>query len=297
MDASRIAAALGGEVVGRDRVVAPGPGHSKRDRSLSILLSPAAPRGLVVTSHAGDGWRECRDYVFDRLGVTPETARDALPQRVAPADDGERTARALDLWEGAFDPRRSPVEAYLAFRGIELPADACMDALRWHPACPFGPGVRTGAMLALVRDVVTNKPKAVHRTAIAPDGTKRSDLGANGRLTLGPVGGGAVKLTPDADVTTVLGIGEGIESTLSLRKLPEFGATPVWALLAANQMARLPVLAGVDALWIAADHDPTGLAAARSLADRWRSREVFLVQPVRSKADLNDVVMEAAHAA
>jgi AAA domain-containing protein/Toprim domain-containing protein len=61
-----IARALGGEISGR-QVVAPGPGHSREDRSLSITLSDAPP-GYVVHSFAGDDPIECKDYVRQRLG-------------------------------------------------------------------------------------------------------------------------------------------------------------------------------------------------------------------------------------
>jgi len=299
LDAHSVAAVLGGEVTGRDRVLAPGPGHSAADRSLSILISATAPGGLLVTSHAGDDWRDCRDHVFRRLGVSPEVRvkSEKPPIGGFSADEADRTARAVQLWREAVDPRRTPVDAYFRSRGLALPPEACGEVLRWHPACPFGPGIRTGAMIALVRDVVTNEARAIHRTAISGDGAKRSDLGSNGRLTLGPVAGGAVKLTPDADVTTMLGLGEGIESSLSLRRIPEFGRSPVWALLSAGQVSRFPLLPGIETLWIAADHDPAGLRATEAAAEHWRSREVLVVTPRRLKADLNDVVMEASHAA
>jgi len=65
----QIAHALGGQVAGRDTVLAPGPGHSRRDRWLAVLLDPSAPDGFLVHSHAGDDWRDCRDYVRQRLGL------------------------------------------------------------------------------------------------------------------------------------------------------------------------------------------------------------------------------------
>jgi hypothetical protein len=46
-DLQAIAGALGGEVSG-GQVLAPGPGHSAPDRSLSIKLDSAAPEGFVV---------------------------------------------------------------------------------------------------------------------------------------------------------------------------------------------------------------------------------------------------------
>jgi hypothetical protein len=63
---AKIAELLGGEV-GGDHVYAPGPGHSVRDRSLSVLIDASAPDGFVVNSFAGDDAIACRDYVRDRL--------------------------------------------------------------------------------------------------------------------------------------------------------------------------------------------------------------------------------------
>ncbi|HEY8380509.1 MAG TPA: toprim domain-containing protein [Microvirga sp.] len=152
-------------------------------------------------------------------------------------------------------------------------------------------------MVCLVRDVVTNEPKAIHRTALSQDGCK-ANVNGHSRLSLGRVAGGAIKLTPDEDVTLCLGIGEGIESSLSLQATPEFGASPVWSLLSAGGMERLPVLPGIESLWIAVDHDPAGLKASRNIAERWQAagREAYLVTPSAPHADLNDLVTGAAYA-
>ena len=63
LDPRQVAHALGGEVAGRDTILAPGPGHSPRDRSLAVKIDPSAPHGFLVHSFAGDDWRECRDHV------------------------------------------------------------------------------------------------------------------------------------------------------------------------------------------------------------------------------------------
>jgi hypothetical protein len=68
-DARSVAQALGGDVVNRDSVSAPGPGHSRKDRSLSIRLDANAPGGFIVNSFAGDDPLACRDYVRQRLGL------------------------------------------------------------------------------------------------------------------------------------------------------------------------------------------------------------------------------------
>jgi hypothetical protein len=62
-----IARALGGVAKG-DSVLAPGPGHSAKDRSLSVKADSSAPDGFVVFSHAGDDPIKCRDYVRERCG-------------------------------------------------------------------------------------------------------------------------------------------------------------------------------------------------------------------------------------
>ena len=50
---------------------APGPGHSAKDRSLSITLDASAPDGFLVYSFAGDDWVHCKDYVREKLSVQP----------------------------------------------------------------------------------------------------------------------------------------------------------------------------------------------------------------------------------
>jgi hypothetical protein len=151
-------------------------------------------------------------------------------------------------------------------------------------------------MVALARDVRTNEARAIHRTAIRSDGSPTVIAGEK-RLSLGPIGGCAVKLTPDENVTLSLGVGEGIESTLSLRELPECGAIPVWALLSAGNLGALPVLGGVETLWIAEDRDPAGENSAATLETIWTQagRETLRVRARAIKADLNDVVKGRAH--
>jgi hypothetical protein len=61
-DLRSIARALGGDVVGGE-VLAPGRGHARKDRSLSIKLSASSPDGFIVHSFAGENWRDCRDYL------------------------------------------------------------------------------------------------------------------------------------------------------------------------------------------------------------------------------------------
>lgn len=69
IDHRSAARALGGKVTGADRIRVPGPGHGKRDDSLSVIFGPDYPEGFAVHSHAADDWRECRDYVRAKLSL------------------------------------------------------------------------------------------------------------------------------------------------------------------------------------------------------------------------------------
>ena len=74
LDARTIARVMGGDVNG-DSAVVPGPGHSPKDRSLSVKPDPGAKDGFVVYSFAGDEVGECRDHVKDNLGISSEPFR------------------------------------------------------------------------------------------------------------------------------------------------------------------------------------------------------------------------------
>jgi hypothetical protein len=153
--------ALDGDVVG-NQVLAPGPGHGPRDRSLSVRLSATAPDGFLAFSHAGDDWQACRDYVKQRLGLDRDgwkRERPAALKRPAPApadegdDRGKKIADAIELWRDSVDPRGTVVQAYLKSRVLALDDDVAGSVIRWNP--------RIGAMIALFRNILTDEPQAV----------------------------------------------------------------------------------------------------------------------------------------
>lgn len=294
MNISIAAKALGGEVAGRNNVLCPGPGHSPRDRSLSVTFM--GEDDFTVFSHAGDDWRACKDHVRDRLGMgdfTPDADYRPNPVRLAPQpEDRDRIERAGTIWREARPIAGTPAEAYLASRGVSYHGEE----LRWHPSCPFGKGERHGCMTGLVRNIITNEPQAVHRTAIDSAGRKQSHLGSNGRLSFGPVAGGAIKLYEPEWISVA--IGEGIETALSIRELPDLGNMPVWSLLSAGGITNFPVLPGIESVWIAADNDAsgTGQKAAYAAAERLNAAnvETIILASTQAGADLNDKVARRA---
>jgi putative DNA primase/helicase len=302
MNLRSIAKALGGEVSGH-QVLAPGPHHSKHDRSLVVFLDPSAPDLFRVHSHAGDDWKSCRDHVKARLGIDSQPDLRNIRAAVAPTvqpeavEDGTRVARALAIWADACPGISStPAMGYMVNRGIDpakLPADLGL-SLRWHPSCPWEQG-KHGCMLGLMTDAVTGEPKAIHRTAITSAGRKVD------KKMLGPSAGCVVRLWPDDAVSTALVLGEGIETTLAAATRIDYRNThliPAWAACSAGSMAKFPVLSGIECLTLLVDNDKSGAGqrAAAECSDRWTSadREVIRLIPDIQGQDFNDIVRSAA---
>jgi hypothetical protein len=283
--------ALGGHRQGTGFVVhcpVPTHGQGRGDRSPSLKIQDGDER-LLVKCHAGC---ETRDVLAElrRRGLLEDARRDLAPAparqaRQPPARDADVSRRALAIWHEAQDPRGTIVERYLAGRGLELPIAVASEVLRFHPRCPWETGAAP-AVVALYRDIVTDQPAAIHRTALTADGQKL------GRKMLGPVAGAAIKLDPDVHVSLGLVIGEGIETCLAARQI---GFRPVWALGSAGAIGSFPVTPGLEALTILAEHDAANAKAVRACGERWSAagREVIVVEPLSGK-DVNDAIRGAA---
>jgi hypothetical protein len=291
LDPRAVAHALGGSVSGR-HVIAPGPGHSRADRSLSIEVDPAAPDGFRCYSFSGNDWRECRERVRRALGLGAwlrgqKQSAPCHPARSTAAPDatGERTALALRLWNEAQDPCDTLASDYLASRGLILSDNVSGEVIRFHPKLKLE-GARVGAMLALFRDVASNEPCGIHRTFLDGEGRKLD------RKMLGRARCAAIKLDADEGVTLGLHIGEGLETCIAARLA---GFRPVWALGSASGIAAFPVLAGVEAITVLGEVNDGGAnhRAAQACAARWTKagQEAFIVAPL-SGDDLNDVWRE-----
>jgi hypothetical protein len=187
MNAKAWAHRLGGEVSGRDTILCPGPGHSPTDRSLAVKLDPTAPDGFVTYSHAGDDWRQCKDYVREALGLSAFRTRwDAGGAYFSPiastsrrAHDEGRTRGALKVWRDTRPGASSVVATYLASRSLLF--DRWPPSLRFHPYCPR-PRDDAGnlqrplpAMVALVEHIQDGSV-GVHCTYLRPDGSAKVDL-------------------------------------------------------------------------------------------------------------------------
>jgi putative DNA primase/helicase len=209
LDLRQIARVLGGEITGK-QALCPGPGHSPRDRSLSITLSSTAPDGFALFSHCGDDWRDCRDHVKRKLGLplgpSPReatgpraTAREPVRGQDDRAQGATTTADAMALWRGSVDGRGTPIERYLNLeRKLDIDPYLAVAVLRWHPGA--------GAMLALFRNILTRAIQAVERIFLDQDAKKI------GRKFLGPAKGAAAMLDPFENVLEGLHVGAGVEN-------------------------------------------------------------------------------------
>lgn len=284
LTAREAAARLGGQATTATSLVCPGPGHSPRDRSLSVRFDSAAPDGFIVHSFADDDPILCRDHVRAALGIERRFRSAAGPVRpvlgVPVGDEAGRIAAALRLWDEARDVRGTLAERYLAGRSLDVD-DRARQSLRFHPALRYDGGT-TPAMVALLRDLRTDAPCGIHRTFLGPDGTKLD------RRMLGRARHAAIKLDPDDEVTLGLVIAEGVESALAARML---GYRPTWAVGSASAIAAFPVLPGIEALTILGEDDEANANAARTCAQRWiaAGEEVSLLEPIGG-GDANDVL-------
>lgn len=183
--------------------------------------------------------------------------------------------------------RGTPVEAYLAGRGLAVPD---LSDLLFHPDLTYWE-TRTGypALVAVVRNA-GGEAVAIHRTYLAPNGSGKADV-LKPRMMLGPVSGGAVQLAPISG-DGVLGLAEGIETALSvMQACPEL---PVWAVLSAGNLERVILPSDATSIVLLADHDESGagLEAARKAAERLTAegRQVWLAAPPRAGDDFNDLL-------
>ena len=262
-----IVRALGGDLydAGR-RANVPAPGHSRRDRSVSLWWTGER---LVVHGFGAAGWREVLDDLrarglVDAAGVLAGAAGPPPPQRTP----GERIAMARALWAAARPLRGTLAERHLRLRGVQGPLGA---ALRHHPAVPVAVYAGAEAVRPALLAAITAPAgalTAVEITYLDPNG-RRALRPRTSRKTVGMVPpGAAVRL--DLAAAEML-VAEGVVTTLAAAARFRL---PGWALLAARNLAAWTPPDGVRRVLIAGDRGKAGEAAAARLACRLAAEDV-----------------------
>jgi hypothetical protein len=203
-------------------------------------------------------------------------------------DDIRRSEVALAIWQSSKSAAGTPVEIYLASRGMYMSPP---DTLRFHPGLKHSSGGVWPAMVALVTNGMDGTPLAIHRTFLALDGGGKAPVTPQ-KMMLGPCRGGAVRL---AEPGNLLMVGEGIETCLAAMLA---SGHPTWAALSTSGLRSLDLPKELRDVIVLADGDEAGEAAARECALRWKfqGRRVRIARPPQGM-DFNDMLRGRAHCA
>lgn len=286
MSLRSIVRALGGDLYdGGRRANIPAPGHSRQDRSVSLLERNGR---LIVHSFGASDWRAVRDDLRAR-GLLAAGASVA-DHGDAPSRDGESRARrrlcAEVLWSSGRPIAGTASERHCRRRGIvgALPGPEVLRHSGLVPLSVYRPGPATRpALLAGVRDA-GGAITAVEITYLDHSGRRAAGLRLS-RKTVGLIPPGcAVRLDvagPD------LLVAEGVFTALSARR--RFGL-PAWALLSTSNLRGWRPPPGVCRVVIAADRGKDGEASAARLARDLASLgvEVEIVLPPEGFGDWNE---------
>jgi hypothetical protein len=280
----RIVAACGGILLdGGTRALIPGPNHSHKDRSVSLVETEEG-RILIHCFSPKDDWRDVRRALAELGLLDDEPRADERGMRLSPSKvvaqplDEERVARARRLWEESGPLKHSVAEAYLRRRAV--PAGLWQSpALRFHPTMTsLDDRAKRPALVAAISDA-QGAIQGVQVTLLSAHGTAKAAL-ATPRRVIGKLMGGLVRL---ADVQDELAVGEGVETMLTASDV--FGV-PAWAALSADNLGRLIIPLPLRRLIIAADNDEAGIRAAQSLRPRMARSTRVEIEP--APAGFND---------
>lgn len=251
---------LGGDLYdGGLRANIPAPGHSRNDRSVSLLWSNGR---IVVHGFGAADWRAVLDDLRQRGLIDAAGAPVGAGAATARATAQERMATAEALWAGGRALGGSLAERHLRLRGVRR---ASGPALRHHPAVPAAvyaaAGTTRPALLAAITDPAATLA-AVEITYLDPGGARALRPRTSRKMVGVLPPGAAVRLDPAAAEMLVA---EGVVTTLSAT---ERFALPGWALLTTGNLAVWAPPPGVRRVLIAGDRGRPGEAACARLANR-----------------------------
>lgn len=271
------------------------------------ICNTCGPRsdGIALIAWAND-WtvgetlRELTAFLQGHAISVP--APRVLPSAKEIAEENERVSKKLiETWKNSVqvsNPIAEPARLYLARRGLPT---TIYPSVRFHPSLPYYERKQLkGRFPALVAMVEVNgKPVTLHRTYLSADGTK-APVDEPKKSMMYPstqsMVGSAIRL---AKHSWILGLGEGIETTLS--GMFAMGI-PGWATISAELMESvvLPPEVTHVIIWGDKDQNKRGEKAAKYLIQRlWSEKRVvaafFPLAPIpdgKKGIDWNDVLIQ-----
>jgi hypothetical protein len=275
-----------GLTVGNHRMACTECDKGKSDTALSVdVRADGSAVWWCFRCHAHGGIRGDRVLTAHRGDRAP-----AAPAGPDPREEAKKQASAIAacraIWKQVQPLAGTLGEDYLRLRHCALPpADG---DLRFHAAlfCPEI-GHDLPALVAKVTTVTANKAIGLHRIWFRPGepkAIKKMRLGASDA----PV---CIRLWPDDAVTLGLGIAEGVETALAAAQ----AFKPMWSTIDAGQMAKFPLVAGIESLTVFTDYDKAGLDAAKAVGQRYMKagRNANVLRPQFVGEDFNDVISKA----
>lgn len=259
--------AMGGEVYHKGRRAnIPAPGHSAKDRSVSLALNKDGR--VVVHTFNDTPWTDVLDDLRARRLVDRDnylTGSTGAPRSFdEERTNAERIAQARTIWNLGRPVARTLAETHCRRRGIlgELPGADTLRFVYETPVSVYQNKSRTlPALVAAIRaengDLV-----AIEITYLMPNGLRADHLRVPRKTVGSPECPCAVRLDP---VGPDLCVGEGLFTSLSARD--HFG-WPTWALLSTSNLRHWRPPLGVRRLLIAGDRGKDGERSARKLYDR-----------------------------
>ena len=234
------------------------PVHGGSQQSLSIHTSGK------VHCHAGCDRKAVETMLLD-MGIL---RRDG-PEREPPKEKRywER------YWNDARDTDTNAVLTYLRKRCITWSGPPVSQVLRWS---------------SYKRAMVARFTKGTEWCGVHVTPLPSKDRRCHGRIA-----GSAIVLNASDCDLSILMVGEGIESTLSLAQMMEWKGR-IWAASSAGMMERVALPADLEKIVIATDFDGAGILAAERLGRRAKAKgiQASMKLPKDYKMDWNDALQQ-----
>ena len=195
----------------------------------------------------------------------------------------ERIDEAAAIWANSGPIVGTPAESYLRRRAITVPLPECLRFARLRFRNEQRP-----CLVALVQ-APNGDPQAVHRIFLTESGGKANLPGGKVKFSLGPLSGGAIRLSVAA---SEMGMCASVEDGLSLIELT---ALPVWAVTGDPSLDKMTLPDVVRSVVIGHDADQSGRDAAGRAAKRHalEGLRVRTLAPRDGFKDFNAELMEA----